>query len=326
LFGGTRQQVTKEIETGITRLPGNCYFRLDKESRKVVLDNLKAQLSANRARMIAELRILANQLRRPPSLAEYLRETRYELGDIYKSSTSSWHALLSEASLCPPPSEADLLLASKFRFLLHVDSTRRLRINLNLLSEADRSSEDLSPLEKRMVEMLTFRLLQKEARQPECEWDAGLKRLRSSASAREELRELTEVLLDCVRLHAEETPVMDDCPLFLHRQYMRDEILVGMGLPDQVGARHTQTGRLWIPESNTEIFFVTIDKSEKTFSPSTRYEDFAVSANRFHWQSQSTTGEESPTGRRYVSQKLPPLQNVWVTDELTYVVARLCDS
>jgi hypothetical protein len=34
-----------------------------------------------------------------------------------------------------------------------------------------------------------------------------------------------------------------------------------------------------------------------------RYEDFAVSPSRFHWQSQSTTGEDSPTGRRYVFQK-----------------------
>ena len=66
LFGGTRQQVIGEIETGITRLPGNCYFRLDKESRKVVLENLKAQLNSNRARMVAELRILANQLQCPP--------------------------------------------------------------------------------------------------------------------------------------------------------------------------------------------------------------------------------------------------------------------
>src|SRR5579872_2625399 len=62
LFGGTRQQVIREIETGITRLPGNCYFRLDKEARRVVLENLKAQLKANKARMMAELRSLANQL------------------------------------------------------------------------------------------------------------------------------------------------------------------------------------------------------------------------------------------------------------------------
>ena len=304
LFGGTRQQVIGEIETGITRLPGNCYFRLDKESRKVILENLKAQLNASRARMIAELKVLANQLRRRPSLSEYLSETGYELTDLYKASIAGWHALLDDAQLLVPgQTPADRLLAERFHFLLHIDSTRRLRLNLNLLGDVDRSPDELPLLERRMIEMLTFRLLKREERQPNCAWSAGLQRLRICVSAREELRQLSEVLLDRVRLHAEEAPVLDDCPLFLHRQYMRDEVLVGLGMPDQVGARHTQTGRFWIDAINTEIFFVTLDKSEKAFSPSTRYEDFAVSPSRFHWQSQSTTGEDSPTGRRYVLQK-----------------------
>jgi hypothetical protein len=48
---------------------------------------------------------------------------------------------------------------------------------------------------------------------------------------------------------------------------MRDEILVALGMPNLVGARHTQTGRFWIEAINTEVFFVTLDKSEKAFSP-----------------------------------------------------------
>jgi hypothetical protein len=254
--------------------------------------------------MVAELRVLANQLRRRPSLSEYLSETRYELTDLYKASIGGWHALLDEAQLLTPsPTQADWLFAECFHFLLHIDSTRRLRLNLNLLGATDLSLDNLPLVEKRMIGMLTFRLLQSEARQPECKWSAGIQRLRMSGSAKEELQELSEVLLDRVRLHADEIPVLDDCPLFLHRQYMRDEVLVGLGMPELVGARHTQAGRFWIEAIHTEIFFVTLDKSDKAFSPSTRYEDFAVSRDRFHWQSQSTTGEDSPTGRRYVCQK-----------------------
>jgi hypothetical protein len=154
-----------------------------------------------------------------------------------------------------------------------------------------------------MVQRLTVRLLQSEARQTNADGDAGLVRLEQNNAARGELQELCEALLDLVKLHTDERPLMDECPLFLHRQYTRDEVLVGLGLPNLVGARQTQTGRLWIESSNTEIFFVTLDKSEKTFSPSTRYEDFALSPTRFHWQSQSTTGENSPTGQRYSRQR-----------------------
>lgn len=303
LFGGTRQQVADQIDTGITRLPGNCYFRLDKESRKLVLDNLRTQLQASRARMVAELRALAAQLRRPPTLLEYLSETGYDLAEVYKPSIGGWHALLSETEfLSEHLTEDDVALAKRFQLLLHVDSIRRLSLYRELLAGVRPSGDVLPTLEKRMVEMLTFRLLQSEAKQEDCGWDTGLKRLKQSASASSEFQELCGALLDRVKLHSNEEPPMDDCPIFLHRQYMRDEVLVGFGLPKLVGARHTQTGRFWLDSINTELFFVTLDKSEKAFSPSTRYEDFAVSPTRFHWQSQSTTGENSATGQRYVRQ------------------------
>jgi superfamily II DNA or RNA helicase/HKD family nuclease len=304
LFGGTRQQVADQIDTGITRLPGNCYFRLDKESRKLVLENLRAQLQASRTRMVVELRALAAQLRRRPTLLEYLSETGYDLAEVYKPSIGGWHALLSETELLSEhPAETGVALSKRFQLLLHVDSIGRLRLYRNLLTGALPSLDALPPAEKRMVEMLTFRLLQSEARQEDCGWDTGLKRLKQSASASSEFQELCSALLDRVKFHTNEEPVMDDCPIFLHRQYMRDEVLVGFGLPKLVGARHTQTGRFWLDSINTELFFVTLDKSEKAFSPSTRYEDFAVSPTRFHWQSQSTTGENSPTGQRYQRQR-----------------------
>ncbi|MGO9563062.1 MAG: DUF3427 domain-containing protein [Candidatus Korobacteraceae bacterium] len=304
LFGGTRQQVIRQIETGITRLPGNCYFRLDKESKKVVLENLKAQLQVSRARMVAELNTLANQLGRRPTLIEYLAETRYELHDVYKPAIGGWYALLREAQFAAEtPTESDTLLLKRFPLLLHIDSTRRLRFYLDQISGRQPELGSTTSLEKRMVQMLTFRLLQSEARQPSVDWAAGLTRLWQGVEARDELKELCNALLDQVKLHTDEQPFLEDCPLFLHRQYTRDEVLVALGLPHLVGARQTQTGRLWIDALNTELFFVTLDKSEKTFSPSTRYEDFALSPTRFHWQSQSTTGENSPTGQRYVSQR-----------------------
>ena len=290
LFGGTRQQVANQIDTGITRLPGNCYFRLDKESRKLILENLRARLQASRARMVAELKALASQLGRRPTLLEYLSETGYDLDDVYKPSIGGWHALLSQTEfLSAQPTESDILLSRRFQLLLHIDSIRRLTRYRELLARAGPSLEDLPLLDKRMVEMLTFRLLQGEARKEGCDWGTGLIRLRQNTSAGGEFQELCDTLFDRVKLHTNETPLMDDCPIFLHRQYMRDEVLVGLGLPQLVGARHTQTGRFWIEAMNTEVFFVTLDKSEKAFSPSTRYEDFAVSPTRFHWQSQSTT-------------------------------------
>jgi len=209
LFGGTRQQVVRQIETGITRLPGNCYFRLDKESRKVVLENLKAQLQVSPARMVAELKALAGQLGRCPTLIEYLAETRYELTDVYKPSVGGWHALLNEGHLLTePPAEIEANLSKRFQLLLHIDSVRRLRFYLDQMSNGQFLTDSAPPLERRMVEMLTFRLLQSEARQQGSDWAAGLKRLRQNASARGEFNELCDALLDRVNLHTDEKPYL----------------------------------------------------------------------------------------------------------------------
>ncbi len=39
---------------------------------------------------------------------------------------------------------------------------------------------------------------------------------------------------------------------------------------------------------------------EALFSPSTRYRDLALGPTLFHWESQSTTTDASPTGQRYI--------------------------
>ena len=64
-----------------------------------------------------------------------------------------------------------------------------------------------------------------------------------------------------------------------------------------------QTGVYWHESTNTDLFFVTLQKTEKDYSPTTRYLDYAISDRLFHWESQATTSVASPTGRRYLNQR-----------------------
>ena len=52
-----------------------------------------------------------------------------------------------------------------------------------------------------------------------------------------------------------------------------------------------------------DLLMVTLNKTEKDYSPSTLYEDYAIDAQHFHWQSQSTTSVKSPTGQRYIAHE-----------------------
>ncbi|MGA7416109.1 MAG: DUF3427 domain-containing protein [Bryobacteraceae bacterium] len=299
LFGGTRQQTIREIETGVTRLPGNCYFRLDKESRTRILRNLRNQLSASRRRMLEELRAFG----RKPSLEQFLRETQYDLDDIYKSSIAGWAGLLYDAGLLASPlTDLDRRLSKQFQHLLHVDSLQRLNTYEASLTRDEGIKQDPTILYERTFLMLTFRLLQSEARASGNDWATALRQLRGAPAAQEEFLELIEVLRNRVRSHSQEEPYRPEWPLYLHRSYVREEILIAVGSKNLETRQENREGRLWLSKENTEILFVTLDKSDKQFSPTTRYEDFAVSPTRFHWQSQSTTSEESGTGRRYIEQ------------------------
>jgi hypothetical protein len=55
----------------------------------------------------------------------------------------------------------------------------------------------------------------------------------------------------------------------------------------------------WIPDEKADLFAFTLDKSTGSFSPTTRYKDYAISPFLIHWESQAATRANSPTGRRY---------------------------
>ncbi|HLS45507.1 MAG TPA: DUF3427 domain-containing protein, partial [Ornithinicoccus sp.] len=59
-------------------------------------------------------------------------------------------------------------------------------------------------------------------------------------------------------------------------------------------------GVLYERSLNVDAFFVTLKKSEADYSPTTMYRDYPISPTLFHWESQSTTSEASPTGQRYI--------------------------
>jgi hypothetical protein len=48
-----------------------------------------------------------------------------------------------------------------------------------------------------------------------------------------------------------------------------------------------------------DLLVFTLDKTSGQFSPTTRYRDYAIGRELIHWESQSFTTAESPTGRRY---------------------------
>ncbi len=55
-----------------------------------------------------------------------------------------------------------------------------------------------------------------------------------------------------------------------------------------------------LPDEKREILLVTLDKSAASFSPTTRYRDYAISPTLFHWETQAAASVARASGRRYL--------------------------
>ena len=120
---------------------------------------------------------------------------------------------------------------------------------------------------------------------------------------KQEIEEIISYLL--ANLNIKTTPVGDDIipGLELYGCYTREEIFTLAGRQtDDRKMQGTASGVFNLPEHNATILFVTLNKSEKDFSPSTQYNDYLINEKYFHWQSQNTDSHTNNGGRRYTEQ------------------------
>jgi len=89
----------------------------------------------------------------------------------------------------------------------------------------------------------------------------------------------------------------------VHARYTRAEILAAFGVGPGPRPPAWQTGVWWEPASGTDLLAFTLDKSAGSFSPTTRYRDYAISRDLVHWESQSAAAPTTDAGRRYLAQR-----------------------
>jgi len=120
-----------------------------------------------------------------------------------------------------------------------------------------------------------------------------------------EIWDLLEYNFENIEFIPESLDLGFESPLELHCRYTRDQIFAALGhyTINEKSARGSREGVLYLEDKKADIFFITLNKTEEHYSPTTMYRDYAVSETLFHWQSQSTTSSSSPTGKRYINHE-----------------------
>lgn len=297
LLTDNHTSVEKEIKRGFIGIPKGCYIQMEKKAQKIVLDNIKASYGARRG-LISKIASFTEDTDQPLTLANFLNWNSMDARDLYK--WDSFAQLCAEAEVretFTEPAKDDVSKA-----LIRVagmDSRRWIRFLLEVLPRLN--TVDLSAMTEEQRLMLSmFHATVWGTAVADIEDEAFLQHvidLINSPVMMDELIQLLQWRYDGIDFIDIQNDLPYICPLDVHCTYSRDQLLCALGFNAFNSMRE---GVKYLAEKNTDVFLITLNKSEKEYSPTTMYNDYAVNSTLFHWQSQSTTTQESKTGQRYI--------------------------
>lgn len=299
LTGATRRGLAHEVEAGFPFLPSGCQIVLDRVTADAVLRNVREQLSGRWRGLVAELKAHPTD-----DLADFVREAGADLSDVVKSDRS-WTSLRRAAGLvAEDASPAESALLKRVRTFAHVDDAARADLYRRLLADEAPTYGVLSPSDRAFAHMLFFSIW------PDgggfTSYEDGLAALRRESNVRADVGQVVAVSMSAADHLARPLPAeLAELPLRVHARYTREEALAGLGYVS-LGGRAPNSfreGVLWCEDIQADALFVTLRKAESDYSPTTMYRDFALTPDRFHWESQSTTSLASATGQRYVHHR-----------------------
>lgn len=310
LLANSHHSVQQEIRKGFVSLPKGCYIQLEKKARDVILNNIRRALG-DRNGLIQRIRTFTEDSGLPLSLKNFIAYYHLDPKVIYGK--YSFSRLSVDAGVRDDFSEpGETLITKAFSKFVAVDSRRWIRFLLRILPESGKSISELkksisafSPMEMRMFQMFYITVFLKAADLNEADAECqetmqNLEMLKGSPVMLEELMELLKLNLERIDFIDEPIDLGFDCPLDLHCTYTRDQILIAM---DYMTPGNVREGVKWLPDKKVDVFFITLNKSDKDYSPTTMYNDYSINESLFHWQSQSTTAEGSSTGQRYIHHR-----------------------
>lgn len=301
LLSNTTRSVSREIKEGFLSAPKGCYIQLEKIAARYVLDNICASYDRTSG-LVARVASFTEDTGLPLTLGNLLDYYHLDPRAIYSKKLCFGRLCVRAGMVSDFTEPLEETMTRAFMRFSVVDSRRWIRFLLNLLPRLDNTDfAALSPAEQRMLQMFYVTVWGKAAEH----WDDesvldNLYTLSNSPTLLGELQTLLRYQYSRIDFIDEPVDVGFDCPLDLHCTYTRDQLLVAL---DFLKPATVREGVKWLPDKNLDVLFVTLNKADKDYSPTTMYKDYSINESLFHWQSQSTTAENSATGQRYIHHR-----------------------
>jgi len=292
-------QATKQIENDMPFIPTGCIVHLERQAKEHVLKNIRESVAALRGnRLLDELKELHRIEAGGLSLQRILEHLNLDSPEEFYRRGGLPSVLLAKVEnkeLDEDVIEFSGRLKDGFRRLSQMDDTCLIKDAKKLLE----TGISHNPLTRSLLHCVLWGSTRHNI--------GSLNEAHSFMASKEGLKRDLVELFDWLLQHR--TPLSTKRlpdktgPLVLHASYTREQILIALGKGSFESPYHSREGVLHIPNQRLDLFFADINKAESDFSPTTMYEDYAISDRLFHWQSQSATSDGTGTGRRYVEHE-----------------------
>lgn len=302
LIGKSSRAISEEIKQGFPHVPLGCRIELSKQTQEMVLQNIRSAF-LNLKKLTAMINRFSEHSSLPLTLSNFLSiNPEISLDELYKP--GCWSELVSRAQSSTSVSQHQL---SNFKIIKRAIHNRILTCDdhtyLSYLQTLCQNNFVPEQPASRYALMCHYDFWQKTG--PECGYKSIEQSLREIGNL-DATPEILEVINWQLKKTKHQQPPMQNLAnvtLRLHARYAREQILAAFGAAAFERLPPAREGVFVIQEQNIELMFVTLNKNEKQFSPTTMYHDYAINENLFHWQSQNSARPERGRGADYVNHR-----------------------
>lgn len=300
LIGKTKKSVESYVKDGFVSLPRGCYIKLEKQAKEYVLKNIRG-LKNSKDVLISKAKYFENDTGEKLTLKNFLNYYNISLEEFYNGNRT-FSGLCAEADLIQYfECENEEKIAKRIVNLISIDSPKLISFIKKYINNTDMNLDEEEII---LRNMFYYSLYLKQPEKEELSSvKEGIEKILKNDFIKNELLEILDILYERINCVPIENSYNFTCPLEVHCTYTQAQILAGLGYYREDFYGPMLEGVMYLKDRDVDIFFVTLNKSDKDFSELTLYQDYAINDSLFHWQSQHRDNQNSKKIQRYINSK-----------------------
>lgn len=297
LLESSNRGLKKEIESGFISLPKGCYIKLEKKVRDIILKNIKNSIGTKNG-IIDMARNFTDDTGKELNFRNFIRAYDITPRMLY-SNKFTFGELVDIVNDELSHTYDDNNAWKKINRLALIEDVGFLSYMIKSLTTYNEIDEaTIEDMDLDYWKMLYMTMFDKKPSDINLFMDELKAYLEANNNLLEEMMDLMSYNFEMIDYIDADPGLPYECNLRVYSTYTRAQALAALDYWNT-----SSEGVTRIKDKKTTCLFITLNKSNNYYSPSTSYHDYSINDKLFHWQSQNSTSEETEVGQRYIHNK-----------------------